>query len=171
MRLVEEGARVLVVDPRLPELADGQALAERVSATWPDVQIVIMGWGEAGDSRLARTATAFGAKSIPPEEFVAAALAGCGYRLTTTVTTGGRSIPLVLSALLVYLAQRPRSASHENQHRPDRGARRDAQKDALEVTAFRRRHAGARHDVQDDTGNGQTERSSRRGGDVGNAHV
>jgi DNA-binding NarL/FixJ family response regulator len=80
LRLVEEGgARVLVVDPRLPELADGQALVERVSATWPEVQIVIMGWGEAGDSRIARSATAFVAKSVPPEEFVAATLAACGY--------------------------------------------------------------------------------------------
>ena len=79
LRLVEEGARVLVVDPRLPELADGQALVERVSATWPDVQIVIMGWGEAGDSRIARSATAFVPKSVPPEEFVAATLAACGY--------------------------------------------------------------------------------------------
>jgi len=79
MRLVEEGARVLVVDPRLPELADGQALVERVSATWPDVQIVIMGWGEAGDSRIARSASAFVPKSVAPEEFVAATLAACGY--------------------------------------------------------------------------------------------
>jgi DNA-binding NarL/FixJ family response regulator len=79
MRLIEAGARVLVVDPRLPELADGQALVERVSASWPDVQIVIMGWGETGDSRLARSATAFVAKSVPPEEFVAATLAACGY--------------------------------------------------------------------------------------------
>ena len=47
--------------------------------TWPDVQIVIMGWGEAGDSRIARTATAFVPKSVPPEEFVAATLAACGY--------------------------------------------------------------------------------------------
>jgi DNA-binding NarL/FixJ family response regulator len=79
IRLVEEGARVLVVDPRLPELADGQALVERVTASWPEVQIVIMGWGEAGDSRIARGAKAFVAKSVPPEEFVAATLAACGY--------------------------------------------------------------------------------------------
>jgi DNA-binding NarL/FixJ family response regulator len=79
MRLIEAGARVLVVDPRLPELADGQALVERVSASWPDVKIVIMGWGETGDSRIARSATAFVAKSVPPEEFVAATLAACGY--------------------------------------------------------------------------------------------
>jgi len=79
IRLIEEGARVLVVDPRLPELADGQALVERVCASWPDVLIVIMGWGEAGDSRIARSAAAFVAKSIAPEEFVAATMAACGY--------------------------------------------------------------------------------------------
>ena len=77
--LVAQGAEVLVVDPRLPELADGQALVERVRADWPDVQIVIMGWAEAGDSRLARSAKAFVAKSVPPEDFVAATLAACGY--------------------------------------------------------------------------------------------
>ena len=77
--LVAQGARVLVVDPRLPELADGQALVERVRADWPEVQIVIMGWGEAGDSRLALSAKAFVAKSVPPEDFVAATLAACGY--------------------------------------------------------------------------------------------
>ena len=79
LRLVALGAQVLVVDPRLPELADGQALVERVRADWPAVQIVIMGWAEADDSPLARSAKAFVAKSVPPEDFVAATLAACGY--------------------------------------------------------------------------------------------
>ena len=79
LQLIADGARVLVVDPRLPELADGQALVERVRAEWPEVQIVLMGWGESGDSRIARSGTAFVPKSVPPEEFVAATLAACGY--------------------------------------------------------------------------------------------
>jgi DNA-binding NarL/FixJ family response regulator len=77
--LVEQGAQVLVLDPRLPELSDGHALVEQLANDFPDVRVVIMGWTDTGDSRLTAAAAAFVAKSATPEEFVAATMAACGY--------------------------------------------------------------------------------------------
>jgi DNA-binding NarL/FixJ family response regulator len=79
LELVAAGAHVLVVDPRLPELADGYALVDRLTADWPDVHVVLMGWGDAGEAQLPVAGRAFIAKSASPEEFVAATMAACGY--------------------------------------------------------------------------------------------
>jgi DNA-binding NarL/FixJ family response regulator len=79
LQLIEQGADVLIVDPRLPELVDGHALVERVSRDWPDVHFVIMGWAETEQTYLPAKAGTFVAKSASPEEFVAATLAACGF--------------------------------------------------------------------------------------------
>ena len=73
-----EGPRSCVVDPRLPELSDGSALVELVARDWPNVRVVIMGWGDVGDSPVGLASAAFVTKSAKPDEFVAATLAACG---------------------------------------------------------------------------------------------
>jgi DNA-binding NarL/FixJ family response regulator len=78
MRLVNRGADILVIDPRLPELTDGHALVESVAREHPQVRIVIMGWGDVGDSKIPVESAAFVTKSAKPEEFVSATLAACG---------------------------------------------------------------------------------------------
>ena len=80
LALLATGADVLVIDPRLPDLADGRALLESVAHHWPDVRIVIMGWGDTGDSHIANgSVAAFVTKSARAEDFVAATLAACGF--------------------------------------------------------------------------------------------
>jgi DNA-binding NarL/FixJ family response regulator len=79
LRLLSRGAEILVVDPRLPELSDGSALVDVVARDWPDVRVVIMGWGDVGDSPVGLANAAFVTKSAKPDEFVAATLAACGY--------------------------------------------------------------------------------------------
>ena len=80
LTLLATGADVLVIDPRLPELADGRALLESVAHHWPDVRIVIMGWGDTGDSHIGNgSVAAFVTKSARAEDFVAATLAACGF--------------------------------------------------------------------------------------------
>jgi DNA-binding NarL/FixJ family response regulator len=78
LALVQQGVEVLILDPRLPDLATGSGLVRSVTRDWPKVRIVIMGWGDSGDSAMARHAAGFISKSAPPEQFVAAALAAIG---------------------------------------------------------------------------------------------
>jgi DNA-binding NarL/FixJ family response regulator len=78
LALLQQGAEVLIVDPRLPDLATGSGLVRSVTRDWPQVRIVIMGWGDSGDSALTRHAAGFISKSATPEQFVAAALAAIG---------------------------------------------------------------------------------------------
>jgi DNA-binding NarL/FixJ family response regulator len=66
----------VIVDPRLPDLDAGMALLSSVALGWPKVRIVVMGWADAGESRLP-DAVSFVSKSAPTEEFVSAALAAC----------------------------------------------------------------------------------------------
>ena len=80
LALMADGADVLVIDPRLPDLADGRALVESVAHHWPEVRIVVMGWGDNGDSHIGNgTVAAFVTKSARAEDFVAATLAACGF--------------------------------------------------------------------------------------------
>ena len=79
LSLISRGADVLVMDPRLPELADGKALVDRIATEWPAVRVVIMGWGDLGDSPMIANTSAFVTKSSKPEDFIAATLAACGY--------------------------------------------------------------------------------------------
>jgi DNA-binding NarL/FixJ family response regulator len=67
---------VVIVDPRLPDLDAGLALLSSVSLGWPGTRIVVMGWSDAGESRLP-DGVSFVSKSAPTEEFVTAALAAC----------------------------------------------------------------------------------------------
>jgi DNA-binding NtrC family response regulator len=78
LALIANGTDVLVLDPRLPELADGHALVRTVAREWPQVRVVIMGWGDTGESPMHDHAVAFVTKSARAEEFVAATLAACG---------------------------------------------------------------------------------------------
>ena len=79
LALMAAGADVLIIDPRLPELADGHALVDSVAAHWPEVRIVIIGWGDTGDYRMGnKSVAAFVTKSARAEDFVAATLAACG---------------------------------------------------------------------------------------------
>jgi DNA-binding NarL/FixJ family response regulator len=72
------GAEILVLDPRLPELTDGLALIERVNRQWPNVRVVVMGWGDAGETPFRGSDATYVTKSAGPDEFVAATLAACG---------------------------------------------------------------------------------------------
>jgi DNA-binding NarL/FixJ family response regulator len=76
-RLVARGAEVLIIDPRLPEVADGHALVDSLVRDYPGVRVVVMGWGDLPDSPMA-SVSSFVTKSAVPEEFVAATLAACG---------------------------------------------------------------------------------------------
>jgi DNA-binding NarL/FixJ family response regulator len=71
-----EDPAVLLVDPRLPDLDAGLALLSSVSLGWPSIRIVVMGWSDAGESRLP-DGISFVSKSAPTEEFVSATLAAC----------------------------------------------------------------------------------------------
>jgi|AP12_2_1047962.scaffolds.fasta_scaffold40436_1 DNA-binding NtrC family response regulator len=78
LELLDSGARVMLVDPRLPDIASGQALMSTISRDWPGVRIVIMGWGDSGESAaMVNCVCTFISKSASPEEFVAAALEAC----------------------------------------------------------------------------------------------
>jgi DNA-binding NarL/FixJ family response regulator len=68
--------RVLLIDPRLPDLDAGAALLSSVRLGWPGIRIVVMGWSDDGESRMPAVSS-FVSKSAPSEEFVAAALAAC----------------------------------------------------------------------------------------------
>src|SRR3712207_4432122 len=50
--LLEQGAEILIIDPRMPDLATGQAFISSVNRTWPKVQVVVIGWSDAGESRV-----------------------------------------------------------------------------------------------------------------------
>lgn len=67
---------VLLIDPRLPDLDAGVALLSSVGLGWPSIRIVVMGWSDAGESRLPESA-AFVSKSAQPDDFVSAALTAC----------------------------------------------------------------------------------------------
>jgi DNA-binding NarL/FixJ family response regulator len=78
LALMAAGADVLVIDPRLPELADGHALVDSIATHWPEVRIVIMGWGDTGESHKSnKSVAAFVTKSARAEDFVAATLSAC----------------------------------------------------------------------------------------------
>ena len=76
MELVETGhPSVLLVDPRLPDIAAGRALLSGIALGWPGVRVVLMGWTDDSDGMPSNAA--FVSKSAQPEEFVAATVAAC----------------------------------------------------------------------------------------------
>jgi DNA-binding NarL/FixJ family response regulator len=78
IQLLGNQVDILVVDPRLPDLADGQALVRTVARDWPQVKVVIIGWIDSGDSRFQDSGATFLPKSARSEEFASAILAICG---------------------------------------------------------------------------------------------
>jgi DNA-binding NarL/FixJ family response regulator len=76
--VLANGAEILVLDPRLPELTDGLALIDRVNRQWPSVRVVVMGWADAGETPFRGSDATYVTKSTSPDEFVAATLAACG---------------------------------------------------------------------------------------------
>ena len=76
--VLQSGAEILVLDPRLPELTDGLALIDRVNRQWPHVRVVVMGWGDPGETPFRGSEATYVTKSSGPDEFVAATLAACG---------------------------------------------------------------------------------------------
>lgn len=75
--LLSGGAQVLLVDPRLPDIESGQALMAMISRDWPAVRVVVMGWGDSGESRVLDGVATFISKSANADQFVAAVLAAC----------------------------------------------------------------------------------------------
>jgi DNA-binding NtrC family response regulator len=73
------GADYLLVDPRLPDIDAGAALLSSVALGWPDLSVILMGWGEGIEqSQLGVHADAYVPKNADTEEFVAATLRACG---------------------------------------------------------------------------------------------
>jgi DNA-binding NarL/FixJ family response regulator len=67
---------VVLLDPRLPDLADGLNLMRRLSAQWPTIRIVAMScWDELENPALRTGAAAFVSKGGQPAEFVQAVVA------------------------------------------------------------------------------------------------
>lgn len=72
-------ADYLLIDPRLPDVDAGRALLSSVALGWPDLRVILMGWGEGIDhTQLAEQADAYVPKNADTEEFVAATLRACG---------------------------------------------------------------------------------------------
>ncbi|HEX2141716.1 MAG TPA: response regulator [Candidatus Limnocylindria bacterium] len=66
---------VVLVDPRLPDVAAGEAFLRALGRDFPEVRVVLMGWNQPAELQL--RSDAFVAKSAGPEEFVAAAIEAC----------------------------------------------------------------------------------------------
>jgi two-component system nitrate/nitrite response regulator NarL len=79
LELVEqEHPDVVILDPRLPDLAAGDAFLSGVRLAWPATQIVITGWGDRREQpAIAERASAFVSKSGSPEDFVTAVVDAC----------------------------------------------------------------------------------------------
>ncbi|HET8586978.1 MAG TPA: response regulator [Candidatus Limnocylindria bacterium] len=69
---------VVVMDPRLPDLAAAVALVRGIQRGWPTLRIVMIAWSDAlENAELARAADAIVAKNASPEEFVAKVVDAC----------------------------------------------------------------------------------------------
>jgi DNA-binding NarL/FixJ family response regulator len=79
LELVEhERPDVVLLDPRLPDIEAGAALIAGLSRAWPEMRIVLTGWGDTeGHLQLASSETAFVSKSATPEEFADAIADAC----------------------------------------------------------------------------------------------
>ena len=91
LELVErERPDVAIVDPRLPDLAAGQAFLSGVRLAWPATQVVLTGWGDRREHpALVERAATFVTKSGSPEEFVAAVVDACCGAVGTLEAIGG----------------------------------------------------------------------------------
>lgn len=70
---------VVLVDPRLPDVAAANSLLNGIDMGWPECRVVLMGWSDpVEDPALAGRAAAFVPKHAQPEEFLDAVLNACG---------------------------------------------------------------------------------------------
>jgi DNA-binding NarL/FixJ family response regulator len=77
--LAAESPDVVIVDPRLPEVAGGLAFMARVRARDPAVRIVVMSWNDGvEDPALAAASDAFIRKTFRPNDLIAAIIAASG---------------------------------------------------------------------------------------------
>jgi len=77
--LAAESPDVVIVDPRLPEVAGGLKFIQRVRARRPDVRIVVMSWNDGlEDPALAAASDGFIRKTFRPSELIAAILTASG---------------------------------------------------------------------------------------------
>ena len=77
--LADESPDVVIVDPRLPEVAGGLKFIERVRARRPDIRIVVMSWSDRlDDPALAAASDGFIRKTFRPNDLIAAILSASG---------------------------------------------------------------------------------------------
>jgi DNA-binding NarL/FixJ family response regulator len=77
--LASESPDVVIVDPRLPEVAGGLKFMERVRSRRPDVRIVVMSWSDGlDDPGLAAASDGFIRKTFRPNDLIAAIIAASG---------------------------------------------------------------------------------------------
>jgi DNA-binding NarL/FixJ family response regulator len=68
---------VVIIDPRLPEMATGLELIGRLRAATPDIRVLAMGWGDGPEpSAVAAGADGWVRKTFRPTDLVAA-ICGC----------------------------------------------------------------------------------------------
>ena len=79
LELVErEHPDVVVLDPRLPDVAAGQAFLSGVKLAWPATRVVLTGWTAHDELPNANgQIAAYISKSSAPEAFVAAVVNAC----------------------------------------------------------------------------------------------
>ncbi len=69
---------VVLVDPRLPDIEAGLALIAGMSRAWPQMRIVLTGYGDTeGHAQLNGTHTCYVSKGGSPEDFVSAVVDAC----------------------------------------------------------------------------------------------
>ena len=77
--LAAESPDVVIVDPRLPDVAGGLAFIERVRACDPAIRIVVMSWNEGlDDPALVAASDAFIRKTFRPNDLINAICSASG---------------------------------------------------------------------------------------------
>jgi DNA-binding NarL/FixJ family response regulator len=69
---------VVLIDPRLPDVAAGMALVGGLSRARPDLRIVLTGWNDTVGHAAPTASTCYVSKSASPEEFASAIVEACG---------------------------------------------------------------------------------------------
>lgn len=73
-----ENPDVLILDPRLPDLAAGAALVSRLERARPGLRIVLAGWSATPEQpELLTGACSYVSKNASPEDFIAAVVDAC----------------------------------------------------------------------------------------------
>lgn len=76
-----EDPDVLIVDPRLPDLAAGAALVSSLERSRPSLRIVLAGWSATPEQPEPLShACSYVSKNATPEEFIAAVVEACWQR-------------------------------------------------------------------------------------------